>query len=91
MWDSGSGSEGGRSAARRRADTGRAKADTHTSRGRAGPRPPTGLKNRETPSLPGRILRGLLRFLKSPDELAFAFLFLFFVYWGIQWMIMIFR
>ena len=50
-----------------------------------------GLKNRDSPSLAGRFLRGLLRFLKSPDEVAFVFLFFVFVYWGIQWMIMIFR
>jgi hypothetical protein len=49
-----------------------------------------GLKDRDTPSLPARVLREVLRFLKSPDELAFVFLFFLFVYWGIQWMIMIF-
>ena len=64
----------------RRADTGRTNADARTSRGAVEPQRPTGLKNRDTPSLPGRVLRGLLRFLKSPDELAFGFLFLFFVY-----------
>ena len=49
-----------------------------------------GLKDRDEVSLAGRALRGVMRFLKSPDELAFVSLFVLFVYWGIQWMIMIF-
>lgn len=49
------------------------------------------MKSRESVGLVGRLMQGLGRFLKSPDEVAFVFLFVLFVYWGIQWMIMIFR
>jgi hypothetical protein len=49
-----------------------------------------GPTDQDEPSLAGRALRGVMRFLKSPDEVAFVFLFVLFVYWGVQWMIMIF-
>ena len=91
VWDSGPGSGGGRSDARKRADRGRTAAQIGARHRTLGKRRPMGLANRDAPSLPGRFFRGLLRFLKSPDEVAFVFLFLVFVYWGIQWMIMIFR
>lgn len=50
-----------------------------------------GLKNRDSTSAVGRFLDGVVRFLKSPDEVAFVFLFFVFVYWGVQWIIMIFQ
>jgi len=90
VWDSGGGSGGGASPGRHRTETSRTRAQRGAHHRRLGQRRPMGLKDRDTPSLPGRVLREVLRFLKSPDELAFVFLFFLFVYWGIQWMIMIF-
>jgi hypothetical protein len=47
------------------------------------------LKDRESHSPVERAFRGLLQFLKAPDEVAFVFLFVLFVYWGVQWILMI--
>lgn len=91
VWDSGTRSGAAPSAPRRRAETGRAKTRSGPRNQAVGERRPMGIKSRDTTSLPGRALRGLLHFLKSPDEVAFVFLFLVFVYWGIQWMMMILR
>lgn len=46
-------------------------------------------RSHELPTLTGRALQNLWQFLKSPDEVGMVFLFFVFLYWGIQWMIMI--
>jgi len=89
VWDCASEHRARPSAPRRRAEVRRGKATTGARHRELGRQRPTGLKNRDAPSLPGRVLHALLRFLKSPDEVAFVFLFVVFIYWGIQWMVMI--
>jgi len=90
VWESGGSSNAGASSGRRRTEAGRARARTGVSRRRVGEKRPVGLRERDSPGLAGRGLQILIRFLKSPDEVAFVFLFVLFVYWGIRWTIMIF-
>ncbi len=86
VWDSGPGSAP--STARRRVEQSRARSDSRGSH-RQVERRPVGLKDRESHSPVERAFRGLLQFLKAPDEVAFVFLFVLFVYWGVQWILMI--
>ncbi|MGB1657818.1 MAG: hypothetical protein ACPHO4_10740, partial [Longimicrobiales bacterium] len=72
VWDSGGASSAGSSSGRRRTETSRIRAQTGAHRRRLGQRRPMGLTDQDEPSLAGRALRGVMRFLKSPDEVAFV-------------------